>query len=173
MNQIWIVSRGSIDGAILKILVLCVSWFARKFVYRQTDRQTDRHGENISVFFPMRKKALKRGNSQNYIVQTSNLETKFLINLNQVGKLLRRVQSLARIWRMQVKCWDVLVPVPRSSKILVPETAKLQGPIHIVRVQRTVKSPWAADRRRQLYGSALNSASMSDRYDGARPCKHL
>ena len=45
----------------MKILVLCVSWFARKLVYRQTDRQTDRHGENISVFFPMRKKALKRG----------------------------------------------------------------------------------------------------------------
>ena len=30
----------------------------------------------------------KRGNSQNYIVQTSNLETKFLIDLDQVGKLL-------------------------------------------------------------------------------------
>ena len=32
----------SIDGAMLKILVLCVLWFARKLVYRRTDRQTDR-----------------------------------------------------------------------------------------------------------------------------------
>ena len=29
------------DGAMLKILVMCVSWFARKLVYRQTDRRTD------------------------------------------------------------------------------------------------------------------------------------
>jgi len=43
----------------VKILVLCVSWFARKLVYRRTDGRTDGHGDNISVFFPMRKKALK------------------------------------------------------------------------------------------------------------------
>ena len=58
-RQIWIDSRGSIDGGMLKILVLCVLWFARKLVYRRTDGRTDGHGDNISVFFPMRKKALK------------------------------------------------------------------------------------------------------------------
>ena len=40
----------------LKILVLCISWFARKFAHRQTDR----HGDNISVFVPMKKSAKKR-----------------------------------------------------------------------------------------------------------------
>ena len=55
----------------VKILVLCVSWFARKLVYRQTDRPTDRHGDNISVFFPMRKKSAK--NKQfNYTMQCSD-----------------------------------------------------------------------------------------------------
>ena len=70
----------------------------------------------------------KRGNSRNYIVQTSNLETKFLIYLDQVGKLLRRAQSSAGIWRMQVECWDVLVPVPGSSKILVRRQWNYEGP---------------------------------------------
>ena len=55
MNQIWINSSICLDGATLKILVLCVSWFARKLAHRQTDG----HGKYISVFFPM-KKALKR-----------------------------------------------------------------------------------------------------------------
>ena len=36
-NQIWIVSSIGIDGATLKILVLCVSWFARKLAHSQTD----------------------------------------------------------------------------------------------------------------------------------------
>ena len=31
----------------------------REKIGLQTDRQTDGHGDNISVFFPMRKKALK------------------------------------------------------------------------------------------------------------------
>ena len=58
MNQFWIDSSICIDGATLKMLLLCVSWFARKLAHRQTDSQTDGHGEYISVFFPM-KKALK------------------------------------------------------------------------------------------------------------------
>ena len=58
MNQIWIDSSVCIDGAMLKILVLCISWFARKLAHRQTDRRTNGHGTYISVFFPM-KKALK------------------------------------------------------------------------------------------------------------------
>ena len=37
MNQIWIVSSICIDGATLKIFVMCVSWFARKLAHRQTD----------------------------------------------------------------------------------------------------------------------------------------
>ena len=41
LNQIWVDSRRSTDGAMVKILVLCVSWFARKLVYRQTDGRTD------------------------------------------------------------------------------------------------------------------------------------
>ena len=40
-EQIWIDSSICIDGATLKILVLCVSWFARKLAHRQTDRQMD------------------------------------------------------------------------------------------------------------------------------------
>ena len=42
INQIWPVSSICIDGAMLKILALCVSWFARKLRDRRTDRQTDR-----------------------------------------------------------------------------------------------------------------------------------
>ena len=40
MNQIWNDSSICIDGATLKILVLCVSWFARILAHRQTDRRT-------------------------------------------------------------------------------------------------------------------------------------
>ena len=32
----------------------------REKIGLQTDRRTDGHGDNISVFFPMRKKALKK-----------------------------------------------------------------------------------------------------------------
>ena len=69
----------------LKILVLCVLWFARKLVYRRTDGRTDGHGDNISVFFPMRKKALKTtGLKKEYIGSTAqkktNKITKFLTN---------------------------------------------------------------------------------------------
>ena len=39
-----------------------VCLMVREKIGLQTDRQTDRHGDNISVFFPMRKKALKRRN---------------------------------------------------------------------------------------------------------------
>ena len=42
INQIWIDSSVCIDGATLKILVLCVSWFARKLAHRQTDGRTRR-----------------------------------------------------------------------------------------------------------------------------------
>ena len=62
------------------------------------------------------------------LVQTGNLETKYLISPDQVGKLLQRAQSLAGIWRRQVKCWDVLVPVQRSSKILVRRQRNYEGP---------------------------------------------
>ena len=41
INQIWKDSSACIDGATLKILVLCVSWFARKLAHRQTDGRTD------------------------------------------------------------------------------------------------------------------------------------
>ena len=34
-----------------------------------------------------------------------------------MGKLLRRAQSLAGIWRMQVKCWDVMMIIPGSDPI--------------------------------------------------------
>ena len=54
-----------------------------------------------------------------------------------------------------------------------PDTAKLQGPIRPERVRGTVKSPRAADRRRQLYWFELTGVSRLDRYGGARPCKHL
>ena len=37
MNQIWIDSSICIDGATLKSLVLCVSWFARKLAHGETD----------------------------------------------------------------------------------------------------------------------------------------
>ena len=36
-----------------------VCLMVREKIGLQTDRQTDGHGDNISVFFPMRKKALK------------------------------------------------------------------------------------------------------------------
>ena len=49
-----------------------------------------------------------------------------------------------------------------------PDTAKLRGPIHTERVRGTVKSPRAADRRRQLYRFKLTGVSMLDRYGGAR-----
>ena len=48
--------------------------------------------------------------------------------LDQVGKLLWRAQSLARIWRGQVKCWDVLLPVPRSLEILVRRQRNYEDP---------------------------------------------
>ena len=54
MNQIWIVSSTCLDGATLKILVLRVLWLAHK-IGSQTDRQTDGHGDIISVFFLMKK----------------------------------------------------------------------------------------------------------------------
>ena len=57
-------------------------------------------------------------------------------------------------------CWDVLVPVPRSYKISVRRQRNYEGPFAQFCVHGTVKSPWAADRRRQLYGSALTSASI-------------
>ena len=41
-NQICIVCSISIDGATLRILVLCVSWFARKLTHGQTDGRTHR-----------------------------------------------------------------------------------------------------------------------------------
>ena len=59
----------------------------------------------------------KKRKFSKYIVLTSNLETKFLINPNQVGKLLQRAQSSAGIWRMQVKCWDVLDRLSSISSI--------------------------------------------------------
>ena len=40
-NQIWIVSSISMVGAMLKILVLYVSWFTRKLTHGQTDAQTE------------------------------------------------------------------------------------------------------------------------------------
>ena len=55
MNQIWIVSSICIEEVTLEIWALCVLWFARKLARRQTDR----HSDNISVFFLM-KKAIKR-----------------------------------------------------------------------------------------------------------------
>ena len=64
MNQIWIFSSICIDGA---TLLLCVSRIPRKLGDRQMDRQTDRHGDNISVF--PTKKAVK-------IVPTSSAKTK-------------------------------------------------------------------------------------------------
>ena len=45
-------------------------------------------------------------------------------------------------------------------------TAKLRGPIRTVRVQGTVKSPRAADRRWQLYWFEPTGVSMLDRYGG-------
>ena len=51
LTQIWTDSSVCIDGAMLKILALCVSWFARKLAHRQTDGRTDGHGKYISVFF--------------------------------------------------------------------------------------------------------------------------
>ena len=67
MNQNWIVSRRSIDGAMLKILVLCVSWFARKLVFRQTDRWTDRRIRRIHKrLFSYRKIALKIQGASRY-----------------------------------------------------------------------------------------------------------
>ena len=53
-----------------------------------------------------------------------------------------------------------------------PDTAKLRGPIRTESVRGTVKSPQAADQRRQLYRFELTGVSMLDRYGGARPCKH-
>ena len=60
INQMWIVFSICIDGATLKMLFLCVLWFARKLAQtdRQTDKQTDTANTYISVFSPM-KTALK------------------------------------------------------------------------------------------------------------------
>ena len=56
MNQIWIVSSICIDGATLKILVLCVSWFTRKLVYIL------RNEPNLDCFQHM----YRRGDAENF-----------------------------------------------------------------------------------------------------------
>ena len=67
MNQIWIVSSIFLDGATQKILVLRVSWFARKLIHRQMD---------ISVFFPM-KKALKIYKTVSLVLMESEVDLDF------------------------------------------------------------------------------------------------
>ena len=59
MNQIWIVSSICIDGATLKISGVCL------VVRKKLGSQTDRHGDNISVFFPNEKSAKKSYNIYN------------------------------------------------------------------------------------------------------------
>ena len=99
MNQIWIVSSICIDRATLEILFPCVSWFARKLAHRQTDR----HGDNISIFFPM-KKALKKfqRNSLGIFVVGSNFLISFQVWKQKLFCL--RQELPINYWHKSGKC---------------------------------------------------------------------
>ena len=98
INQIWIVSSICIDGTTLKIVILCVSWFARKLTHRQTDT-----ANTWASFF--RWKSAKKES-----------ETKTAISIARPAPFPYCVshRSLCFVWTVIV-VWHCYVDIARSS----------------------------------------------------------